>query len=378
MNDLDDELGQLPSPISTEREALPPKDETSGQKNARERRETVERAFTKSERLQVERETRAAKKEGKEPVTSAVKQEDDRLRRETVERAAKSLENNITPKELTSEELRKLRETIRQRRPEADLGQLAKLGLEWGPKFEKDPVAAREELMRSYLAVMPEIMGKTKEVKYEPGIRGSLQRAADDRRDHEQLAEFIETHGKDYPRMLQQLHAFDEAMVADPVGMSARIAASYGALEQSQAPQQAQPPQQPQRPPHEERMLQAVTTDLEQVIASGQYPGMEDENFQNVVADVLMDMPKGGDLGQKLHAAYHHVKTHMDAHHARIAEQERGRQAVERAQTRAREEVQRARKGSKSISGGKSLSPPASSSGNGVRASLAKAQEIMK
>jgi hypothetical protein len=97
------------------------------------------------------------------------------------------------------------------------------------------------------------------------------------------LKQYEDKYGKAFPHIVAQLNAFDKDLIADPVGVSARLAANYGApvtatqqrvYEAKQAAEQAR--QQDAAKLHRE---------IESIV--NQVPEMGDEATLNAIADIL-------------------------------------------------------------------------------------------
>jgi hypothetical protein len=182
-------------------------------------------------------------------------------------------------------ELRKAVQTLEQRYPGRRASDFIKTAKEWEAAYKVDPVGTREKILEQYAKVSPENFRDVKEPEKARGARGSVRQAM---RDHEimaDLAAFEKEFGSKLPGVLSELVRHDAALVNDPVGTSARLAASYGAP--TTPAQQAQYEQRQ----HQERARAQDSANMNRafdiIIQHKVLPGFETEAMQHAIADVL-------------------------------------------------------------------------------------------
>jgi hypothetical protein len=343
-----------PNPISVDN--VDPDRAQKKKTEPEKRRESLKRALDKSRALNAEREQRGGKDDkAVKAVVSGDRDENRHLLRGVLEKHRAQSEDKVTSKEINTKESREHRQSLRQRYPGAKLGELFERFENWDAQFRRDPVAAREALMSAYLQIAPHYFEKVEEKEEESGLRGSLARASADQRDLEELQPFIDKYGRNFSAVLRHLHDIDRDMIADPTGVSARLAATFGAP--VTATQQAQYERRAVQERHRQQEIQNVTRGLELVIQHNVIPGMEDPAFVERIVEVLEsgELPRTKDRFADLRAA---------------ADMARARQKKPADDADQRKRLDR---GSRSIHGSPSTSIAGGASSSGIRKSLTKA-----
>jgi hypothetical protein len=245
-----------------------------------------------------------AKKES--DAQSADRTEDRKIRDGIIKKASEKAKEKAGPSnaDLNNDEVRQARRELKQRYSGQSLSEIVQRFESWEGSFRKDPIAAREDIMAAYLKMSPQNFSATKEPKYSPGIRGSLEKGAEDARDLAELKPFVDKYGKDFPRLLQQISRFDRDMIDDPVGTSARLAANYGVP--VTAAQHEQAAQHYQQKAQQEDRLSNVQRGLDKLMEQNLLPGIEDPEMQDRIADVLENpkFTRSGNAFEDLKAAW--------------------------------------------------------------------------
>jgi len=363
-----------PNPVATTdqghpgQEAKEKKELTREQRNVKGREDAVKRAFAKSKEKEAER-VKAAKDAEKVKSWDPDPDEDRKIVGNLLQKHfSEHGKDAISGKELRSKEFRQYREVMKQRYPGTKFGDVIATFEKWGEAFQHDPLTAREAIQREYLKLTPQNFRKSQPKEYEAGISGSLQRARDDQSDFEELKPYLEKYGKRFPELLRQAIEFDQGMVDDPIGTSARLAAAHGGIEAATARQQQQEQTAQQRPvkPLHERTPQEDQSNVFEAVElivqnrdhpSVALPGIEAPGVMDAMADALESgaIPRTQDRMADLRAAYAAV---MKTRQAQQAEQQ-----------------QRVERGSRSIVGSPSTSTSSGSRGgrSGIAASLERA-----
>jgi hypothetical protein len=297
-----------------------PADKDGKKEASKTAREAVRRAFKEKERQDREK----AKQRGEEPKDKpkawskddAV--EDRRLRSETISRAVEKHNETrrATSREMNDEEVRTARRELRDRFPGHSLASRLESFEKWEAAFKRDPVGTREAIMAEYLKMAPQNFSKSKERKYSQGIRGALEKGEENARDLADLKPYMDKYGKHFPHLLKQLNSIEADLVSDPVGTSARLAATYGAP--ATEAQQQQHEQQQAQQQYRERRVADMHKAFDLIVQHKIMPGIENAELQDKIADVLesKDFIRTGDPFQDLRTAY--AVARMDA---QIAEQ---------------------------------------------------------
>lgn len=230
-------------------------------------------------------------------------------------------------------EMRTAVETLRQRYPGRSASDFVKIAKDWDASYKADPVGTREKILEQYASVSPENFRDFKAPEKASGARGSVRQAIQDQKDATDLAPFEKEFGHKLPAVLAELVRHDTALVNDPVGTSARLAANYGSpvtAAQEQAYVQKRAAEQ-----HRTQELATVDSGLRTIIERKLLPGLDDEATLHAIAAALEEMNKKsertGDRGKDFQRAHAHVMA---------------------ARTAAKQDD----RGSKSISGGPSTS----------------------
>lgn len=202
------------------------------------------------------------------------------------------------------DEMRKAVETLRQRYPLSKPSAFVRIAKEWDADFKKDPVGTRDKMLELYAKASPDNFRPFEEPEKERGARGSVRQAMRDHADMSDLAEFEKEFGGRLPAVLSELVRHDTAMVNDPAGTSARLAANYGAPvteRQAVAYEQRQ---------HQERARQQdaanVHRALDLIVQHKVLPHMDDEATLNAIATKLAEktFKRTGDRLADLKAAH--------------------------------------------------------------------------
>lgn len=201
-------------------------------------------------------------------------------------------------------EMRKAVETLEQRYPGRKASDFVKTAKDWEAAYRADPVGTREKILEQYAKVSPENFRDVKESEKAPGARGSVRQAM---RDHEMmsdLAQFEKEFGNKLPAVLSELVRHDAALVNDPVGTSARLAANYSAPVTAEQ-QRAYEAKQAQEA-HQRQDSANVHRAIELVIQHNVLPHMDDDAVLNGIADVLISpsFKRTGDRLQDLRNAH--------------------------------------------------------------------------
>ena len=143
--------------------------------------------------------------------------------------------------------MRGYREALRQKYPGVSTGEILKTAFLWEEEYRKDPVGTREKHLTELMRMSPSNFSKLKVQQEDRSLDGSIRRAKQAQQDIESEKEFIEKFGKNYPTVLRQIFEFDRDSHDDPSGVTARLAANYGApVTQSQIADYEQKHQQHQ------------------------------------------------------------------------------------------------------------------------------------
>lgn len=281
-------------------------------------REAVNRALKEVEKR--EREKTSEKGEDKPKSWSKDAVEDRKLRSETLDRAFKKADEKRAPtsREMNDEDVRKARRELRDRFPGHSLASRLESFEKWEEAFKRDPIGTREAIMAEYLKMAPQNFSKSKEREYSKDIRGSIDRAEENARDVADLKPYMDKYGKNFPHLLKQLNSIEADLIADPVGTSARLAATYGAP--ATEAQQQQHEQQQAQQQYRERRVADMHKAFDLIVQHKIMPGIESPELQDKIADVLesKDFVRTGDPLQDLRTAY--VVAQMDV---QIAEKDK-------------------------------------------------------
>jgi hypothetical protein len=178
---------------------------------------------------------------------------------------------------------------------------------QWQKEFESDPVATREKIMTAYLAVSPQNFAETHPPEKAETARESIRQAQRERDELAALAPYVERYGKNFPHILAQLQKFDRDLIADPVGVSARLAANAGApvTETQQRAYEAKL----QAQAHQAKDSANVHRAIEMIIEHNVLPDMGNDATLHAIADVLSDknFKRTGDRLQDLRNAHANV-----------------------------------------------------------------------
>jgi hypothetical protein len=183
---------------------------------AKARKAVEARAETKAERLAKGKSNRDTGSEAERSAT-----------RGSVAKAAATLADVSSPEMWSDPDFRDARAKLRARYPDRKLSEMLELGFHITALMKADPVEARQQLLAAY-SRLP-IPAAQKQVEHAKGLRGSLQRAAADHEDMQDLAAHAANHGTALVTMIKELAALDSELAADPAGASARVAVRFGA-----------------------------------------------------------------------------------------------------------------------------------------------------
>jgi hypothetical protein len=227
--------------------------------------------------------------------------------RSSIQRAMAKVNEQPSPEELNRPETRKDREAFKARYPGVKASELFARSEQWEKDFRADPVATRERIFQTYAEVSPQNFKETVETEKEHGVRGSVRQAQADQADLADLKPYMDKYGKNFPHILSQLQKFDADMIADPAGVSARLAANYGApVTESQIDAYQQ-----KRGAEQHRAQDSANVDkaIGLIIEHKVLEGMESAAMQNAIADVLLskDFQRTGDRFGDLKRAHAHV-----------------------------------------------------------------------
>lgn len=309
-----------PDPLRFNEDHQEPADKESKKAASKTAREAVNRALKEVEK----REREKAKEKGEDKPKSWSKDavEDRKLRSETLDRAFKKADEKRAPsnREMNDEDVRKARRELRDRFPGHSLASRLESFEKWEEAFKRDPVGAREAIMAEYLKMAPQNFATSKERKYSDGIRGSLERGEENARDLADLKPYVDKYGKNFPHLLKQLNSIEADLIADPVGTSARLAATYGAPA-TEAQQQQQEHKQAQQQ-YRERRVADMHKAFDLIVQHKIMPGIESPELQDKIADVLesKDFVRTGNPLHDLQTAYAVARLDIQ-----VAEQEKAK-----------------------------------------------------
>lgn len=227
--------------------------------------------------------------------------------RSSVQRAMEKVSSVPSDKELNQPDSRRDREAFKARYPGVKASELFARSEKWEADFKKDPVGTRERILETYSGVSPQNFKDAVEPEKGHGVRGSVRQAQADQADLADLKPYMDKYGKNFPHILAQLQKFDADMIADPVGVSARLAANYGApvtaaqqkvYEANRAAEQ-----------HRAQDSANVHKALDLIVQHNVLPGFEDEATLSAVADVLESktFQRTGNRLEDLKRAHAHV-----------------------------------------------------------------------
>lgn len=202
-------------------------------------------------------------------------------------------------KEFNDPEIVKHRRELRERFGGTKLSARMEQFERWEAQFKKDAVGTREAIMGAYLKFTPQNFKQSKPGKEGEGLTGALDRATEGADDLADLKPFADKYGEKLPHLLRQLNEIEKELIADPVGASARLAASYGATDEPAQQQQLPPPKSPQEE------YERVSKGLEGLIHHDKvFPALANEEIAEGVAFVLERMQRTPDRMADLRTAY--------------------------------------------------------------------------
>ncbi len=271
-------------------------------------------------------------------------------------------------------EMREAVKALQARYPGKKASEFVKIAKDWEAGFREDPVSMREKLLETYARVSPEnFRDEKKEEAKQHGPskpRDSVRRAMADFANSSDLAEFEKEFQGKLPGVLAELVKHDAALVNDPVGASARLAAAYGAPVTER--QQVAFEQKRQAEQHRAQDTQNVSRALDMIVQHNVLPGMDDDATLNAIADELGKMPRTGDRLADLKAAHAAVMAGRSSakHSAAASKSIKGapspRLPAEVHRSQVRNSIERAKSGDTAPS-------RAASKPTGVRAAISKA-----
>lgn len=191
-------------------------------------------------------------------------------------------------KELFDANTREAIDKLRHYHPGKSLAEIVAQAEKFDAAMRDDPVAGRELLLAAYASLAPEHFAKFKPAEKVAGLKGSLQRARQAQADAEELRAAQEKWGAHLPNILQQLERFDENLRLDPVGTSARIAASQGApVTERQVPAYEKKQAEKRAAAEHQRRQENMHRGVVEAIKGGHLPS--DESTLNEIATILKD-----------------------------------------------------------------------------------------
>jgi hypothetical protein len=188
---------------------------------------SIKKAKAASEAGQTKAERLAAQQSGGfVPVRRAGSNEETKAIRGAVTKAAASLAGAVMDTDISDPLFRSIRETLRQRYPGAKLSDMLQEGARLESMLLSDPLAAYDALLSAYSRTAP-VNGYVAP-KYSRGLRGSLQRAAQDQADQEDLSAWIARYGTRLPKIMAELECMDRDLRTNPGLAAARLAVRIG------------------------------------------------------------------------------------------------------------------------------------------------------
>ena len=217
---------------------------------------------------------------------------------------------------------RENREELAWRYPDTKVGDLIKRFSGLHDDFKRDPMQAADHLARHYLA-QPARFSKPKarEAEQPPAYldeygrqewlrdqdaREAFRNAGHDRAENDAFKATAEDRAflkKAFPQLtfdqaIERITSLDADLTADPLGASAKLAATFG------APITQMHHDEIRHVGEAQQSVLRMQEGLDRVVSSGKLPGIE--NMMDAVADVLEgpSFQRSGDAGVDLEAAY--------------------------------------------------------------------------
>lgn len=171
---------------------------------------------------------------------------------------------------------------VRARFPNMKAAELLGLAVQLEKDFPKDPRGTADRLAQLMYQQLPFRKGKPAE--HQNSIRGALDRAFDSvTNEMDDLREPLYQLGPQYAHVWQRIDEITEALEADPMGASARLAAFAGMpVTETQHAEIA-------RAAELQQETTRVASGIDRIIQSGKLPGIEREDVQRMMIDILND-----------------------------------------------------------------------------------------
>lgn len=172
---------------------------------------------------------------------------------------------------------------VRARFPDMKPAELLGLAVQLEKDFPKDPKGTADRLAQLMFRQLPFRKGKVPETA--KGVRGALDRAFDfvGSGEADDMREPLYELGPQYAHVWKRIDEITEALEADPMAASARLAAFAGMpVTEGQHLEIA-------RSAELHMETARVASGIDRIIQSGKLPGIEREDVQRAIVDVLND-----------------------------------------------------------------------------------------